>query len=639
MRSLLIFILLPVICVLPSSIRAQEQAAMTYDVVILGATPAGIFSAVEAARHGKTCLLVERSGHIGGLPANGLGATDLMTRGAVGGLFFEFTQRVEAYYERTYGRSSKQYSDCSQGYRFEPAVAEKIYWELLERETGITVLLHHQFDADPENLELKGNTIKRVRVTGGHRGVAVWVEGKMFVDATYEGDLMAAAGAPYFTGREGNSEYGEPLAGKVYKYWEGPLGEGSTLEGDKAIQAYNYRLCLTRDPGNRIAVTQPVDYNRNDYISLIQDVLTGRHAGKDYFIYLEHSTTEERQLARTRAYRQPPNVPGNPKYIERLFNMTPLPNGKYDANNQERALISSDLPEENWPWPEANWEWRDRFAQRLQSYTRGLLWFAANDEALPEWFRKEVAQWGFAADEYTDNGGFPRQVYVRESRRMKGVYFYTAHDVLPVREGERPPVHPATVTAGHYNIDSHGVRKRESGRAHLDGFLSLETRPFTVPYGVILPQKIGNLISPVAVSGSHLGFSVLRMEPTWMALGQVAGLAASMGIDEGLAVQEIPIRRLQEVLIKEHMVLLYYTDLKPDHPDFAAFQWLGIHGIFDEWKAAPQLRASEEELQDISRIFGINYLEITGRGLTRAALARAIYQLKPDRIGNPEETR
>jgi hypothetical protein len=271
--------------------------------------------------------------------------------------------------------------------------------------------------------------------------------------------------------------------------------------------------------------------------------------------------------------------------IERLVSNNKVPNGKVDANNQHAAFISTDLPEENWPWPTSSWEWRDKFAQRLRDYTEGLFWFAQHDEALPLQFRREIQKWGYAKTEYQDNGYFPRQVYVREGRRFEGMYFFTAKDALPVAEGQRPPVHATSITASHYALDSHAARKRESGRAHLDGFISYPTAVYTVPYGVIVPKEVDNLLLPVPVSGSHIGFSTLRMEPCWMALGQAAGAAASIAIDDRCGVQQVNINKLQDRLLDEGATLFYYEDMTPADKDFKQAQRLGLQGKITSWKA------------------------------------------------------
>ncbi len=558
--------------------------AQDYDLVIVGGTPGGIMAAIEAARMGKTSVILERTAYIGGLPANGLGATDIATRGATTGLFSEFTQRIKAYYSKTYGKTSQQVKDCSDGFHFEPSVAEKIFQEMIAAEGArITVLTQRQFNFSTGDIEMQGQHVSRIRVVNRQTGAYEYYQGRIFVDATYEGDLGAAARVPYRVGREAAWEYDEPGAGKAYEYWKSLPAEGTTGEPDNAVQAYNYRLTLTDDPQQRMPIEKPATYRREDYVSLIDDVWTGRTTWKAVKDLSADVYEKNRQHLLNGGERS--ITPWDMWGIERLVSNNKVPNGKVDANNQHAAFISTDLPEENWPWPTSSWEWRDKFAQRLRDYTEGLLWFAQHDEALPLQFRREIQKWGYAKTEYQDNGYFPRQVYVREGRRFEGMYFFTAKDALPVAEGQRPPVHATSITASHYALDSHAARKRESGRAHLDGFISYPTAVYTVPYGVIVPKEVDNLLLPVPVSGSHIGFSTLRMEPCWMALGQAAGAAASIAIDDRCGVQQVNIPKLQDRLLDEGATLFYYEDMTPADKDFKQAQQLGLQGKITSWKA------------------------------------------------------
>lgn len=562
---------------------ATTLCAKNYDIIVVGGTPGGIMTAVAAAREGKSVAILERTGHIGGLPANGLGATDIATRNATTGLFREFTKRVNKYYIDRYGEDSPQEKDCSDGFHFEPSVAERVFAEMLEEHNDrIDVLTGRQFDAEPCNLVMCDESIQTICILNRINGEREKYSARIFVDATYEGDLGAAAGVPFRVGREGKNEFGEPGAGRVYEYWKSLPSEGSTGEADNAVQAYNYRLCLTNVPENRISIARPEVYDRNEYVSLVEDVWTGRNTLKS-MINVTDSMLEANR--RHIASGNPTMLPGDSWGIRKISSMVTLPNGKADANNQHAAFISTDLPEENWPWPTSSWEWRDKFAERLRNYTLGLLWFVQNDSELPEHFREAAKEWGLAKDEYADNDNFPRQVYVREGRRFEGMYFFTAKDALPVSEGERPPIHPTSITASHYALDSHAARKRERGRAHLDGFISYPTMPYTVPYGVIVPKTIKNLLLPVPVSGSHIGFSTLRMEPCWMALGQAAGTAASLAIDSRRSVQNINIQELQTRLIAQKATLVYFRDITPDDPRFPEAQRMALSGEKTGWNA------------------------------------------------------
>lgn len=555
-----------------------------FDIVIVGATPGGIMTAIEAARMGKSSVILERTGHIGGLPANGLGATDIATRGATTGLFSEFTEAIKQHYTDTYGAESQQVKDCSDGFHFEPSVAEKVFGDMIAAEGRlIDVRTMRQFNFSTGDIAMtdNGRRIASIRVIDRLTGKEEFYEGKIFVDATYEGDLGAAARVPFRIGREAAWEFDEPGAGRTYEYWKSTPAEGSTGEADNAVQAYNYRLCLTRDTTQLVPFFKPERYDRSEYESLVEDVWTGRHTWKA----MRDVTPEmmERNRRHLLEGGERSITPWDSWGIEKLVTINTEPNGKTDANNQHAAFISTDLPEENWPWPTASWEWRDRFAQRLRDYTLGLFWFAATDTALPPQFRREIGKWGFSAQEYKDNGNFPRQVYVREGRRFEGMYFFTAKDALPVVEGGRPPVHATSITASHYALDSHAARKRETGRVHLDGFISYPTAVYTVPYGVIVPKEVENLLLPVPVSGSHIGFSTLRMEPCWMALGQAAGAAAAIAIDRATTVQKVPIKLLQQRLLDENATLIYFKDIRPGDPGFAEAQRLGLRGKIAGW--------------------------------------------------------
>lgn len=562
------------------SSAASPSSDFSADLIIVGGTPAGIMAGIAAARRGARVILLERSGHVGGLPANGLGATDISTRGLAAGLFREFTDRIRRYYVTAYGADSEQAQVCSEGYHFEPSVAERVLLEMLSEHPSIRVLLGRQFDAEPASVAVRGRRILSLQVTNRTTGERESYTGGAFLDATYEGDLAAAAGVPFTTRREGRADYLEPMAGRVYQAWGDPaVGEGSTFEGDDTIQAYNYRLCLTADPANRIPVEKPPGYAREEYASLVDDLRLGRLPGVH---------CREREW----------------DGIGRITNIVWLPNGKTDANNQHLAFVSTDLPEENYRWPTADWAWRDRFAERLRNYTLGLLWFFQNDQEVPESFRLNAAKYGLAADEYQDNGNFPRQVYVREGRRIVGEHVFLAHDALPGESGVRPVIHPDAIATSHYPVDSHAVRKREPGRAHLDGFVSVHTLPYTVPYGVIVPKTLDNLWVPVAVSASHMGFGTLRMEPCWMALGEAAGVAASLAARWNVPARLVPVDLLQRDLIAGGAMLVYFRDVAHEDPDFAAVQFLALRGAFPDWEARLDDPLTSEEWERWKALFG-----------------------------------
>lgn len=584
---------------LASPAETAKTIRRTADVVVVGGTPSGIAAAISAARQGRSVLLLERYDHIGGLPANGLGATD----GRAGGLFAEFARRVLADYTRRYGAESEQVKACFDGRRFEPSVAQRVFEEMVAGEPNITLLYRRQFDSEPDNTTLEGRRLTVIRVLDRATGAIEEVQGGVFIDATYEGDLAAAAGAPYRLGREDQREFNEPMAGRAFKVWRGGIAPGTTGRGDNAIQAYNYRLPLTKNPANRVPIEKPADYRRSDYVSLIDDVRTGRNVG----------------------------VPGPRPEMEwegigRVVNMVKLPNDKTDANNQHAAFISTDLPEENWPWPTSSWDWRDRYAQRLRDYTLGLLWFCQNDPELPEEFRRRCAEWGLAKDEYPENGHFPRQVYVREGRRIMGEYLFTAHDTLPLVEGGRPPVHRDSITASQYNLDSHAVRKREPGRLNLDGIFSWPNAAYTVPYRVIVPRDVEGLLVPVAVSATHIGFSTIRMEPCWMALGEAAGIAASFSLKWRISLREMDVVALQRELLRGKAELLRVRDLKPDHPNFEAIQMLGLRGALPQWLARADAPATEADIAEWHRVLQLPPKPLTDASITRGAYMQLLWE-------------
>lgn len=624
--------LLIVVCLLSLSLLSRAQ----YDIIVVGGTPGGIMTAVSAAREGKNVLLLERTRHIGGLPANGLGATDITTRDATTGLFKEFVNRNKSYYESVYGPDSEQVRDCSDGYHFEPSVAEKSFLEMLAAEGDrITVLYGRQFDSDPANIEFSGLRIRSLTVRNRETGEAETYSAAVFVDATYEGDLGAAANVPFRVGRESRSEFGEICAGRIYRHWgvqfgkgeksrfngyDGYESEGTTYQGDNAVQAYNYRLCLTTDKAASRAIPCPSSYDREEYASIVEDVWTGRHTGVEML-----DVTQEDLEANRAALKKggTTRIPGDPWGMAKVTNMVKLPNGKTDANNQHMAFLSTDLPEENWPWPTASWEWRDAFAQRLKDYTLGLLWFVQNDKALPEQFRRACREWGLSATEYADNDNFPRQVYVREGRRFEGQYFFTAHDALAVVPGSRPPLHQTSIASSHYALDSHAVRKRETGRVHLDGFFGYESVPYTIPLGVMVPKEVQNLLFPVPVSGSHIGFSTLRMEPCWMALGQAAGVAAAQAVDRNLPVQALDIPALQERLLDGGSTLVYFRDIRPDSPDFKMVQTMALRGYLPGWEAALDAPAAADDREFWHRLSG---KDIPANLVSRGEILYYLYQ-------------
>jgi len=326
---------------------------------------------------------------------------------------------------------------------------------------------------------------------------------------------------------------------------------------------------------NSVPIAKPAVYDRDEFTSMIPDIISGCFTGfqAQPFCPNGHAPFPIDPNNNTK-----PNLPSMPDGINRLSSITLLPNSKWDGNNMHLAFISTDLPEENWHYPTSSWYLRDVFASRLRNYTEGLFWFAQNDPAVPQWFRTELEGWGWCADEYADNGNFPRQVYVREGRRMKGKYIFTTHDALETATANGTLiVHKDSITASHYALDSHAARKREPNRVHLDGFVSYPVpRPYTIPYGVIVPDSpLKNLLGPVPASGSHIGFSTLRTEPAWMGMGQAAGtVMAALVKDPRMDVHTVNITQVQQTLLQNEAVLVYFDGVNDlNATEFQSQQW------------------------------------------------------------------
>jgi len=515
---------------------ATSAVAAETDVVVYGGTPGGIAAAVSAARLGRSVILIEPHNHVGGMTASGLGKSDVENRAVIGGLFVEFTRRVKEHYVALYGPDSENVALCRDGYYAEPSVAEAIFNAMLAEQNTVTVRKGWRLvDARVESDTLRSISVVNIATLEQSELAA-----KVFIDATYEGDLYAAAGAEFRLGRESRDEFGEPHAGVVYFDYEShEFLSGTTGARDDLLPAYTYRLCLTRDPGNAVRMTEPPpDYDRANYLGYFDDLAAGRlDAPKSYKPGRGYNAAHFGTLVRA-------------------LSVTELPNGKTDVNINPRPL-GFPFPEENRGYIAGDAATRERVCQRHRDLALGLLWFLQNDPEVPESHRKLANELHLPRDEFADNGHFPWQLYVREGRRLVGEYTLTEHDITG--KGQEPVHHPDTIAVGEFPIDSFPCRKRQPTDTRvLEGYLGMLdyiTRPYEIPYRIMIPAKIDGLIVPVAASTTHVAYSSIRMEPTWMCLGQAAGVAAHLAIEHRVPPRQAPIAELQAILQRRGQIL------------------------------------------------------------------------------------
>jgi len=503
-----------------------------WEVIVLGATPGGVAAAIAAARLGHRVLLIEPSAHVGGMSTSGLGKSDVEKRHLIGGLFREFTDRVYHRYQDAYEPGSVDLQRCQQGYYFEPSVAEAVLLEMIVESEQITLRTNHRL----QQTEVVENQLRRIEVLS-NSGESEWLAADVFVDATYEGDLFAAAGAKFRSGRESRDEFGEPHAGQIYfDYQTGRILPGSTGAADDRIPAYTYRLCLTTDPHNARRLTEPPDnYDRKDFVGYFDDLAAGRLAGP-------------KVLKPGRGYHS-----DHFDTMVRALSVTELSNAKTDVNINPRPL-AFPFAEENVGYLSGDHTDRRRIRERHCQLCLGLLWFLQNDAEIPAAHRQIALQYHLPLDEFVDNDHFPWQLYIREGRRLIGEYTLTELDMTTAIGG-----HADTITVGEFPIDSFPCRKRQPGDSLvLEGYLGMLdsiTRPYEIPYRVMIPADLDGLIVPVGASTTHVAYSSIRMEPTWMALGQAAGTAAHYAITEKVSLRSVPIRQLRTQLEHDGQVL------------------------------------------------------------------------------------
>ncbi|MFN7139167.1 MAG: FAD-dependent oxidoreductase [Limisphaerales bacterium] len=512
-----LLVLLGLICALPVSARITET-----DICIYGGNAAGAVAAIQAKRMGHSVVLLEFGNHVGGLTSGGLGATDIGNKAAIGGISREFYQRLGKHY------------GTNEMWTFEPGVAERTLNEML-KEAGVPVFFQQRL----ASVKKSGNRITEIKMENGRVYRA-----KMFIDTTYEGDLMARAKVSYTVGREANSQYkeslngiraqtlfhqfnvfvdpyvkpGNPKSGLLPFIQAGPMGTPG--DGDHRVQAYNFRMTLTQNETNRLPILPPKNYDPKQYELLAR--------------YIEARVANGEELT-----------------LDRLWLRKMMPNGKTDVNNS--GGFSTDAIGMNWEYPEANYKKRAKIWQAHEDYTRGFFHFLATSPRVPQNVRQEMQTWGLCKDEFKDTGGWPHQLYVREARRMVSDYVMTEHNCRGSEVAED------SVGMGAYGMDSHNCQRIvRDGRVHNEGDVQVHGfSPYPIAYRSIVPRQseCENLFVPVCVSASHIAYGSIRMEPVFMILAQSAATAASLAMQDGIAAQQVSYPKLRERLLADKQVL------------------------------------------------------------------------------------
>jgi hypothetical protein len=543
-RRIACFALLLPSMVLPASFAVA--ANRTFDVVVYGGTSGGVTAAVQAARMGKHAALISSTPHLGGLTSGGLGWTDVANPSIVGGLAREFYHGIYLHYRSDntwkYGTRAKFANAPAQRTRavdaqdqvmwvFEPSAAERVFDDFV-RESSVTLITDERLDL-AGGVSTDGGRIASIRMESGETFAAT-----VFIDATYEGDLMAKAGVHYVVGRESNATYGETINGiQTAKGAKNQLPEtvdpftiksdvasgllpginrnpgGPDGTGDQRVQAYCYRMCLTDVPENRVPIDRPADYDDRQYELLFRAIEAGQ---ADHF-----------------------------------FKLDMMPNRKTDSNND--SGVSTDYVGMSYAYPDGDYATRRRIAAAHEAWQRGLLWTLQNHPRVPSEIRARYARWGLAKDEFTDTNHWPHVLYVREARRMVGETIATERTVIDA-------VTARPIALGGYTMDSHSVQRYVDADGHIRNEGDVQVRlahPYGIDYGVIEPKQAecSNLLVPFCVSASHVAFSTIRMEPVFMELGQAAATAACLAIDNRSAVQQVPYESLRQRLVADGAVL------------------------------------------------------------------------------------
>ena len=512
-----------IFCVSLFSCQSGKEDSLTsireVDICIYGGTSAGVVAAYSAKKMGKSVLLVEPGKYLGGMTTGGLGMTDIGNKYAVTGLARLFYRRIGEHYNKF------------EQWTFPPSVATATMNRFV-KDADLDVLYYRRItDAQVQNKRIKSITLEDSRQPD--KKTLIRVKAKQFIDCSYEGDLMAKAGVSYFVGREGNEEHDETLNGVQMSLWhqfpdevdpylkEGDPNSGlcwgiqpNTLKergsGDKLVQAYNFRLCLTDNKENQRPFEKPVNYDPTKYELLARAI-------RKMDLHIDN-------------------------YL--LFNWGMMPDNKYDVNN--RGPLSTDMIGMNYEYPDGDYATRERIWQEHVDYTKGLLYFLTHDERVPSKLRDQVSRFGWAKDEFVDNDNFPTQLYVREARRLNGEYIMTQKNC----QGEETVGDAIGMAA--YGMDSHNCQRiitngmvKNEGDVQYHGF-----PPYPISYKSITPKReeCTNLLVPVCISSTHIAFGSIRMEPVFMVLGQSAAVASALAIDDNTDVQTIDVTKLRKIL-------------------------------------------------------------------------------------------
>ena len=514
---------------------AQTPPARAFDVVIYGGTAGGVIAAMSAARMGLSVGLLEPTRHLGGMVTGGLSATDHGEKIVAGGYALELYRRIG----HKYGVPLFWYP--------EPKVAEAVLHEMLAEQKKVKVFMSHRL-RERGGVRKNGARIEELVMENGAR-----FRGRLFIESSYEGDVMKQAGVSYTVGREPASQYGESLAGvrpkdrnhqfdyKVPARDENgtllaeisPLPRGEIASGDKRVQAYNFRLILTNDRANQVRFEKPPGYTPRRYEVLRRFIdVVGRERGT------------------------------LPTLDELLLIRADLPNAKADFNN--RGPFSTDYIGASYGYPDGTYTERAKIWREHVLYTKGLLYFLANDPGVPASIRSAMNAWGLAKDEFTDNGNWPYQLYIREGRRMVGDFVMTQKDL------QTELTKPDAIAMGSYNSDSHNVQRfvQLDGSVQNEGNMEVPVEPYQIPYRVMLPRKseVANLLVPVPFSASHVVYSSMRMEPQYMMIGQAAGVAAALALGHNVGVHDIDRAELRRILKTQGMTDVFDPAAAPDVP-------------------------------------------------------------------------